>query len=235
MTSKKRIKILASVDDGSSNDMMLADMLGRYRIPTVFYIPIKTRDLQDVQIRRLAGTEPNCKWCEEHKGLFEVGAHTMTHPEDLKLLSDKELREEITGSKKALEMLVMKEVSKFCYPSGRYNDRVKQIVKEAGFKEARTVKPFCIDFSKDPFETHPTIHIHPEKQHYGKRTWHDWAKEKFEEVIVEGGRFELWGHSYEIFDLYHQEEFLEDFLWWMDERLKEIGYPREVAIPYFEI
>lgn len=224
-----------SVDDGGQNDMMLADMLAKYKIPAVFYIPILTRDLQPNQIRKLAGTEPNCEWCKKNKGLFEVGAHTMNHPEDLKLLTDKQLKEEIAGSKEALETLAMTKITKFCYPSGRYDERVKKFVKKAGFKEARTVKPLCVDFPTDPFETHPTIHVHPEKKQYGKKTWHDVAKLKFEEALMEGGRFEIWGHSYEIYELHHQEEFLEDFLWWMDERMREIDYPRDVSIPYFEI
>ena len=235
----KQVKILFSCDDASADDMVLAELLAKYQIPAVFYIPIKTRDLMDNQIRKLAGTEPNCDWCKKNKGLFEVGAHTMTHPEDMKLLSPEELRYEVEESKKGLEQITTSisgrvEIIKFCYPSGRYNEKVKEAVKKAGFKEARTVKPFCVDFPKDPFETHPTIHIHPEKKQYGDRTWKEWAEEKLAEVIMNGGRFEIWCHGWEV-ELYHQWEFLEDFLIFMDEKMKDINYPRKASIPYFEI
>ena len=247
--SSKKIKILASFDDGDQLDMTLADMLIKYRIPAVFYIPVKTRDLMDNQVRKLAGTEPNCEMCKITKDLFEVGAHTMTHPREFNSLSDSEVMKEVAGSKTALEYLIGKPVTKFCYPRGRYNDRIKEIVKNVGFLEARTVKGACIDFPKDPFETRPTVHVMPVKLYdignnlerhddYEKKqdliTWTEYAKVKFDEVIENGGRFEMWGHSWEI-EKYNQWEFLEDFLIYMDEKMKKINYPRLISIPYFEI
>ena len=230
----KKIKILVSVDDGDKLDMTLADMLMKYRIPAVFYIPIKTRDLMDNQLRKLAGTEPNCKICKITKDLFEVGCHTMTHPEDLKKLSDKTLKYEICEAKEAIEYLTLRPVTKFCYPGGRFDERVKETVKKAGFKEARTTRVMNIKFPRDPFETDVSVHVHPDRKEYKGRSWKEVAEELFEEVLEKGGRFELFGHSWEI-EKYNMWEFLDDFLWFCNERLKEIGYPRNVDIPYFEI
>jgi len=250
----KRIKIFASFDDGDQLDLTLADMLIKYKIPAVFYIPVKARDLSDHQVRQLAGTLPNCEMCKITKDLFEIGAHSVTHPREFNELTDKELEYEIVEGKKMLESVIRTninpnyEVRRFCYPRGRFSDRVKEVVKRAGFLEARTVKAGCIDFPKDPFEARPTVHIMPFRKYdivnsceiteYEKvpnlLVWTEYAKAKFDEVIEEGGRFEAWSHSWEL-EKYHQWEFLEDFLAYMDEQMTKIGYPRRMDIPYYEI
>jgi len=234
-------KFLCSFDDGNQLDMELAELLIKYKIPTVFYIPIKS-DLYEGQIERLAGiSDIPCETCEKTKGLFDIGAHTINHPADLKLLGDDELTREIAGSKEALEKIVKRPVTRFCYPRGRFDDRVKKAVKNAGFKEARTTKSGSINFSEDNLAVRPTVHVHPSKRYDcngnesfepedGKdlMTWKEFAEFSLDKVIKEGGRFELWGHSYEIFEKYHQEEFLEDFLAYMDDELTKINYPREI-------
>ena len=95
----KKLEILSSWDDGGELDMALADILIKYKIPAVFYIPIKTRDLSDHQVRQLAGTLPNCPICKITSKLFEIGAHTMTHPKEIQLLSDKDILREVVDSK----------------------------------------------------------------------------------------------------------------------------------------
>lgn len=225
---KKKIKILTSWDDADQLDLTLADMLLKYEIPAVFYVPVKTRDLEDSQLRKLAGTEPNCDICEKTKRLFEIGCHTMTHPEDLKKLSDKELKYEIEESKKALEYLIHRPVTKFCYPKGKFDERVKEVVMRAGFKEARTVRVLNTKFPKDPLETNTSVHIHPDRKEYEGRSWKEVAEELLEEVLEEGGRFEVWGHSQEL-EKFHQWEFLDDFLWYCNKKLKEIDYPRDIG------
>ena len=226
MEINKKIKILCSIDDGDQLDMTTAELLLKYRIPTVFYIPGNC-SLSNDQIRKLAGIG-DCETCNMIKGLFDIGAHTMTHPQDLKKLNDRELRKEIYGSKLWLEKVIERPVTRFCYPRGRFDKRVKEAVKLAGFKEARVTKGMNIEFPKDSFETKPTIHIYPEKPEYGDKTWMEIAKEKLYITMKEGGRFELWGHSYEIFDKFNMEEFFEDFLAYMDEEMKKINYSRKI-------
>jgi len=226
----KKIQILSSWDDAGSLDMTLAQLLLKYNIPAVFYIPIETRDLTSNDIRKLAGVL-NCDMCHKTKKLFEVGAHTMTHPENLRYLDDNSLDWEISESKRDLQnIVVQRKITKFCYPSGRFDERVKQYVQAAGFKEARTTRPLKINFPKDPFETDPTIHVHPAKPEYEDETWKELAEKKFDEVLEKGGRFEIWGHSFEL-EKYNMWEFLEDFLWYMNEKMNEIGYIAEKRNP----
>ena len=228
LSNGKDIEITSSWDDGGVLDMQLADLLIKYRIPATFYIPVEARDLTDNQIRQLAGTLKNCELCKVTCKLFEIGAHSITHPREFQLCSDEELRYEIIEGKKKLEDISGKKITKFCYPRGRYNDKIKQVLKEAGFEEARTVKGLHYDFPKDKLQTNPTIHVHAEHQIYGDRSWKEWAEELFDKVLIEGGRFEIWGHSWEI-EKHHQWELLEDFLWYMNERMNEIKYPRVVV------
>lgn len=221
-------KILASFDDGHQLDLQMAGLLLKHKIPAVFYIAPDFSDLTKRQILRIAGLG-SCDFCKKSRGLFEIGAHTLTHPPDLKRLSDEEAIKEIAGSKKTLERMMgfKKKVTKFCYPKGKFDERIKGIVKDAGFKEARTVGYLNVKFPEDPYRTDPTIHIHPDKKEYKDKTWMDWGYLLFDEVIKEGGRFELWAHSWEV-EKYNQWEFLDEFLWYMDKEMKKINYSRKI-------
>ncbi|RJQ53936.1 MAG: polysaccharide deacetylase family protein [Nitrospiraceae bacterium] len=70
--------------------------------------------------------------------LMEVGAHTRTHPV-LAGLTDEELRDELSASKKEIEERTGKTVSVLCYPYGKkydYDERAKKFAKDAGFRAA---------------------------------------------------------------------------------------------------
>lgn len=65
----------------------------------------------------------------------EIGAHTLTHPALAK--SSPELaRAEIFDSKKRLEDRFGVPIRHFCYPYGNYDDRVRDLVAEAGYATA---------------------------------------------------------------------------------------------------
>ena len=65
------------------------------------------------------------------KAGMEIGSHTLTPP-DLTDLESADVRRQLTESKD--------DTNVFCYPAGRYNDRVKDLVKEAGYVAAVTTK-----------------------------------------------------------------------------------------------
>ncbi len=62
---------------------------------------------------------------------MEFGSHTLSHP-DLTKISIDEAREQISASKG--------ESTTFCYPAGKYNQDVINLVQEAGYKIAVTTK-----------------------------------------------------------------------------------------------
>lgn len=72
--------------------------------------------------------------------LITIGAHTETH-RPLASIRPEQSREEIVGSKRAIELLVGRRIAHFCYPYGNYNDAVAKQVQAAGFVTATTTKP----------------------------------------------------------------------------------------------
>jgi peptidoglycan/xylan/chitin deacetylase (PgdA/CDA1 family) len=66
---------------------------------------------------------------------FGFGSHSHTH-RILTKLDDSEVKFELTESKARLEAVLGKEVKYFCYRGGHYNDRVKELLREAGYAAA---------------------------------------------------------------------------------------------------
>jgi peptidoglycan/xylan/chitin deacetylase (PgdA/CDA1 family) len=62
-----------------------------------------------------------------------VGSHGLSHP-DLRRLGDEELRNELEGSKRALEELLDEEVFMLSYPYGSFDDRIRAAVRDAGYR-----------------------------------------------------------------------------------------------------
>ena len=85
-------------------------------------------------------------------GVFELGAHTMTHA-NLAQLSADEKQFEIETSKKKLEDLFNTVVSSFAYPFGIYDQQDVEITKNSGFKSAVTTEAgISINTQNDPLE-----------------------------------------------------------------------------------
>lgn len=69
---------------------------------------------------------------------FDFGAHTRTHKK-LVSISREEARYEVEMGKKDLEDLLQKPIHSFAYPYGDFNDQIIALVRNSGFKAARTV------------------------------------------------------------------------------------------------
>ncbi len=65
------------------------------------------------------------------------GSHTKTH-RNLCLMEDNEIHEELMDSRLKLQEKLGPEQIGFCYPYGKYDDRLKGIVRDTGFDYART-------------------------------------------------------------------------------------------------
>lgn len=68
---------------------------------------------------------------------IEIGSHSVSHP-NLTNTGDANIKKQLEESKAELEGITAKEVVSFCYPSGKYNEKVMQAVKAAGFRAAVT-------------------------------------------------------------------------------------------------
>ncbi len=81
----------------------------------------------------------------------EIGSHSATH-RNLRHLNPGEAREEISGSKKALEDRFGLEVRHFCYPYGSWNPAVRDLVAQAGYQTACTMRFGVNPAGASPFE-----------------------------------------------------------------------------------
>jgi peptidoglycan/xylan/chitin deacetylase (PgdA/CDA1 family) len=68
---------------------------------------------------------------------WELGSHTLTHP-DLTGLDDRALNREVSHSRAVLRARFGVPVDFFCYPAGRYDARVVAAVRRAGYLGATT-------------------------------------------------------------------------------------------------
>jgi peptidoglycan/xylan/chitin deacetylase (PgdA/CDA1 family) len=84
---------------------------------------------------------------------WELGAHTMTHP-DLTTLDAAGLTEEIAGSRKLLRKRFGGAVDAFCYPAGKYDNTVVAAVEDAGYASATTVEDGLAGPGDEPFTRH---------------------------------------------------------------------------------
>ena len=66
---------------------------------------------------------------------MEIGAHTVNHPM-LSRLTEQEINYELETSKEVLERQLRIRVDFLCYPYGDFDDRVKTMAKNAGYKGA---------------------------------------------------------------------------------------------------
>jgi peptidoglycan/xylan/chitin deacetylase (PgdA/CDA1 family) len=113
-----------------------------YRSVVTAALPVlRTRGWSAVLNLKLGNLEPGSFTESDVRTLlaegWELGAHTFTHP-DLRTLDDVALEWEVAGSRSELRRRFGVPVDFFCYPAGRYDERVVAAVRRAGFVGATT-------------------------------------------------------------------------------------------------
>lgn len=68
--------------------------------------------------------------------LVTIVSHSVTHPRDLRELSDRELRYELEEAKERLEDRLDIAIDYFTYPEGNHDERVVEATEAAGYKAA---------------------------------------------------------------------------------------------------
>lgn len=146
----KPLAVLTFDDGYLDNHELVKPLLLRLGLPATFYV---TTSL-------LAGTSPPAwgpplpmmNW-EQVRALasdgFTVAAHTLTHP-DLTRVSDAALDRELRDAKACLEAELRCPITDFAYPSGYFNDTVREHVRSAGYTTAVTTIPGTVRVGQDP-------------------------------------------------------------------------------------
>jgi poly-beta-1,6-N-acetyl-D-glucosamine N-deacetylase len=71
--------------------------------------------------------------------LITIASHSVSHPPNLAELSENRLRNEVVQAKRILETELGIPINYFVYPEGKYDARVQQWVKLAGYQAALTM------------------------------------------------------------------------------------------------
>ena len=130
--------VALTFDDGYLGQYRHAyPILKEFGFPATFFVHTGT-------VGRTTG-KPHMTWEQlrvvEASGLVRVESHTVTHPEDLRLLSDADLRWELAESKQVLEREMARRVRFLAYPVGNADGRVARFARDFGYEMAFTMGP----------------------------------------------------------------------------------------------
>lgn len=202
--------VTTSWDDGHPLDLRVAEILDGYGFRGTFYVPRRNREGRSVVSRRelaMLGAR------------FEVGGHSFDHVR-LTELSTSEASRQIHAIKAALEDELGRAIAGFCYPGGAHDPSIRELVRSAGFRYARTIENLWLAGATDHFQMPTTLQLYPHsRMTYVKnlvRSGHFLARARGAEVVLRGrplgevlralldralatnGVFHLWGHSWEL-------------------------------------
>ena len=201
--------ILTSWDDGHPLDLRIGEMLTKHGLAGTFFVPIQNREGKPV----MSGAE-----MRELDRAHEVASHTRTHRYLLDCTKS-EAREEIETGKQLLEDILSHGVDGFCYPGGKFNQDISEMVRNAGYSYARTVENLRLELGKNLWEIPTTLQFYPHHtgtliknaaKHWAfskpalilPRLWHSdflaYARSLAEHCVDSNAVFHLWGHSWEI-------------------------------------
>jgi len=126
--------ISITFDDGYENNYTHAyPVLKELGLPaTIFIVPM------------LVGREGYLTWDQiiemSESGIISIGSHSMTHAY-LPGLPEQRLRIEIDDSKRSIESHIKRPVYAFSYPTGGFDEHVRERVRQAGYKIAVGTNP----------------------------------------------------------------------------------------------
>ena len=168
---KNKKQIMITFDDGYEDNYTNAfPILKKYGFRAVIYLvshlTYNKWDVENID-------NPEKKFHMMNRGQIkemqewgiEFGGHTKTHVK-LSRITPEKAREEILDSTEVLEELLGRRLISFAYPYGDLNDRVKQIVEEAGYKFGVATDSGSVCFSDDLFQIR-RIGIFPNINNFG--------------------------------------------------------------------
>jgi peptidoglycan/xylan/chitin deacetylase (PgdA/CDA1 family) len=127
-----------SFDDGmDDNHAILMPLLAEYGLPATVYVTTGMIGKPNPWIARDARMMTREELVDLVAAGFELGAHSVTHP-DMSQLDREQCLREMLQSREELEALTGRPVRTFAYPFCKYGDAALAAVAEAGFEAAVT-------------------------------------------------------------------------------------------------
>lgn len=138
----RRSVVAITIDDGYQNVLAIAEYLKQQSIPVTLFALATPENAhrQSLDSGELM-TYSDLRYLVKQG--WTIGSHSLTH-RNLTKLSDKELNEEVSHSKKLLEEKIGIPIHYFAYPNGYVNNRVIRSVKRAGYIAACSILPGTI-------------------------------------------------------------------------------------------
>lgn len=129
-------KFVLTFDDGYENNFLNAyPVLKKYDFRATLFVHTGVVGGFSSYPRMPRAKMINWKQLSQIKDVFEIGSHTVNHP-DLSSISSEEIKKELLDSKKVLEENLNVKVKYFCYPFGKVFAGYSEILKESGYEAA---------------------------------------------------------------------------------------------------
>ncbi|WP_017300629.1 polysaccharide deacetylase family protein [Nodosilinea nodulosa] len=130
--------VLLTFDDGYVGHYEnVYPLLKKYHVPATFFVfpgkvdgKVAGRSTLTWEQLKIMAADP----------LVTIASHSVTHPADMRALSDEDLAYEVVESKRRLESELGIPIHYFGYPTGHYDERVAQAVADAGYLAAFTMR-----------------------------------------------------------------------------------------------
>ena len=148
--SLKKNKVVITFDDGYRDNFQYAyPVLKKHGFPATIFI------ISDFVGKPSSNKKEFLNWEEVilmSKDRISFGGHTKTHLYLGSMKDEKAAFDEILGSKNAIEQKIGMPVDYFCYPSGGFCQRAKELVVQAGYKGACSTNRGFVTFNRDVYE-----------------------------------------------------------------------------------
>jgi len=165
--------VIISIDDYSEGNYKIVELAEKYNLKDylLFFIDFRDENAPE-QIREL--DRRGCK----------CGSHTITHSH-LTKISLEQVKWEIGLSKERIEGITGKPCEWLCYPRGYYTPEIIELVRDAGYKYARTTR---LGNGETPFEMGGIHLTYNRKEYLGISPY---------EIALKSRMTHFWGHYFE--------------------------------------
>jgi peptidoglycan/xylan/chitin deacetylase (PgdA/CDA1 family) len=136
--------VAITLDDGFADVTKILPLTKKYQIPITLFVLSEPQNANQKEIQnnqRFLNTQ-ELKELISHG--WTIGCHSKTHA-DFSTLNEENLKNEISAAKNTLEKNLGIPIKYFAYPKGVFNDKIINIVKEAGYEAAFVVSPNNIE------------------------------------------------------------------------------------------